>query len=433
MAQRTVHVIGAGLAGLSASTALAERGWFVQLYEAAPQAGGRCRSYVDKTIGATIDNGNHVILSGNHSALAYLDRIGARDSLIEPDRPAFDFVDLRSDERWHIELNEGRIPWWIFNEAKRVPGTRPFDYLKLLGLRFSNDRTRISDILGCHGTLYERLWEPLLLAALNTEPPLASARLANAVIRQTLGRGGKACRLLVTRDGLSAAFIDPAIRLLEQRGAAIHFGCRLRSISLKTDRADRLLFGDHSVQVTHDDQVVLAVSGTALSQLLPEVDTPVEHRAIINGHFKIEPPSDLPPILGVIGGDVEWIFSYRDRISTTTSSADRLIDMPRDVLAQRLWSDIERALGFSQTMPPWQVVKERRATFATLPSEEIRRPTSRTRWANLVLAGDYTATGLPATIEGAIRSGVTAANLLQHSAGRRTRDWRPHRRKAGKA
>jgi hypothetical protein len=187
------------------------------------------------------------------------------------------------------------------------------------------------------------------------------------------------------------------------------------------------MFGDHTVEIGPGDQIVLAVPGAALSDLLPGVDAPLEHRAIVNGHFKIDLSSALPPILGVIGGEVEWIFVYRDRISTTTSCADRLVDLPRDVLARRFWSDIERALGLNRAIPPWQIVKERRATFAALPSEEMRRPTSRTQWANIVLAGDYTATGLPATIEGAIRSGVTAADLLRRTSGRE-QDRRRHRR-----
>ncbi|RFB76424.1 hydroxysqualene dehydroxylase HpnE [Methylovirgula sp. 4M-Z18] len=420
MRNGTVHVVGAGLAGLSAATALAEQGRRVSLYESATFPGGRCRSYFDQGLSATIDNGNHLILSGNQAAMAYVDRIGARDHLVGPDRAAFDFVDLKSGERWRIEPNEGLVPWWIFDKARRVPGTGWSDYLELLRVQFGRRAVAVRDVLTCHGTIYERLWQPLLQAALNTEPPAASAQLARAVVAQTLLRGGAACRPLAAQAGLSTALIDPAIAFLERHGASIQFASRLQSMAYEGDRAVGLIFAKQTVPVEPHDSVVLAVPALVAAQIFPDLKVPQEHRAIVNGHFKIAPPRTMPAILGVIGGQAEWIFAYPDRISTTTSSADHLLDQPREELARRLWADIQVAAGFSADMPPWQIVKEKRATFAALPQEEARRPPAHTRWSNVLLAGDYTATGLPATIEGAIRSGVTAAGLVAGSSARRS-------------
>ncbi len=116
-------------------------------------------------------------------------------------------------------------------------------------------------------------------------------------------------------------------------------------------------------------------------------------------------------MLGVIGGTAEWIFSFPDRISTTISGADRLVDMDRDALIALIWKDITSALNISGPMPEWQIVKERRATFAATPEQDAKRAPAKTPWSNLSLAGDWTATGLPATIEGAVRSGHKAADL----------------------
>ena len=122
-------------------------------------------------------------------------------------------------------------------------------------------------------------------------------------------------------------------------------------------------------------------------------------------------------MLGVIGGTVEWIFAFPDRISVTVSGADAIVDRPREDLAAILWSDVVDALGIDTVLPPWQVVKEKRATFAATPAQDARRPPARSQWRNLFLAGDWTQTGLPATIEGALRSGETAAALaLKHLA-----------------
>ena len=102
---------------------LVDVGRNVIVHEAASFAGGRCRSYLDPMLGLVIDNGNHLLLSGNHEALDYLGRIGARETLRDPGAAIFDFADLKSGERWRLDLSEGRIPWWLFDGKMRVPGT----------------------------------------------------------------------------------------------------------------------------------------------------------------------------------------------------------------------------------------------------------------------------------------------------------------------
>ncbi|HEY6259096.1 MAG TPA: FAD-dependent oxidoreductase, partial [Xanthobacteraceae bacterium] len=118
---RTVHIIGAGLAGLAAAVSLSKRGMRVAVHEATVFAGGRCRSYHDAALGMEIDNGNHLLLSGNRAALAFVRDIGADGKLIGPQSAAFDFIDLKSRARWTLRMNAGRVPWWIFSPAMRVP------------------------------------------------------------------------------------------------------------------------------------------------------------------------------------------------------------------------------------------------------------------------------------------------------------------------
>src|ERR1700687_4885845 len=199
----SAHIVGAGLAGLAAATRLSAAGVKVTVHEAANQAGGRCRSYHDPALDMMIDNGNHLVLSGNSSALAYLDEIGARDRLIGPPRAAFPFVDLATNERWTLRPNDGPLPWWIFDSARRVPGTRALDYFALARMLWSGPQQTIGDVIDCEGNLFQRLIRPLLLAALNTEPREGSAALAAAVIRQTLAAGGRQRRPALGRGGLA--------------------------------------------------------------------------------------------------------------------------------------------------------------------------------------------------------------------------------------
>ena len=408
---KTVHVIGAGLAGLSAATALAEKGVSVALYEAAPQAGGRCRSYFDPVLGQTIDNGNHFVLTGNHATMGYLRRIGAEQKLAGPEKPRTSFVDIRDGKRWTLAPSGGAIPFWLFDDTRRVPDTHAADYLEIVKLLFAGPAQRIGDVLSCKGALWERLLRPFFLGALNTQPEGASAALAGALVRETFARGGNAYRTRIAHPTLAAAFVDPALEHLAVRGARVHFGERLRRIVFDGGMVTALEFPERVVPLAPGDTLVLAVPPWSAQELMPQVVAPNAFCAIVNAHFKIAAPADAPLMLGVIGGVAEWIFSFPDRISVTISGADRLVDQDREALAALIWRDVVTALKLPPEMPPWQIVKEKRATFAATPEQNAKRPPATTPWSNLFLAGDWTQTGLPATIEGAVRSGHKAADL----------------------
>jgi squalene-associated FAD-dependent desaturase len=410
--QNTVHIVGAGISGLSAAVRLANANFKVHLYEATQQAGGRCRSYFDAATNLTIDNGNHLLLSGNRHAVAYARSIGTEAGLVGPKRAQFPFVDIETGQRWQLDLGDSRLPLWVFDETSRVPGTALLDYLALLPVIWAAPGKLVGDTIPCEGTLYRRLVQPLLLAALNVDPPQGSARLAGAIVRETLLAGGQACRPLIARDGLSAVLVEPAIRLLRDSGASIQFGRELRGFAMSANRVVELKFGDDIVAVGPDEAVVMAVPPRPAAALLPGLKTPSKFRAIVNGHFRFDSPKEMPAITGVVGGLVEWLFAFPGRLSVTISNADRLVDMPREELAQAIWRDICKAAGVQGELPPWQIVRERRAAFEATPEQNAVRPGSITNWKNLFLAGDWTDTGLPATIEGSVRSGNRAAGLV---------------------
>jgi hypothetical protein len=156
----------------------------------------------------------------------------------------------------------------------------------------------------------------------------------------------------------------------------------------------------------------MAVPPRSAASLLPGLKTPTKFRAIVNAHFRFDPPRGAPPILGVVGGLVEWLFAFPQRLSVTISNGDRLVDTPREELANAIWNDVCKAAGISAELPAWQIVRERRATFEATPEQNALRPGAVTSFKNLFLAGDWTDTGLPATIEGSVRSGDRAAELV---------------------
>ncbi|MBA7468241.1 MAG: FAD-binding protein [Bradyrhizobium icense] len=410
--QKTVHIIGAGISGLSAAVRLSNAGLQVHVHEATQQAGGRCRSYFDAATNLTIDNGNHLLLSGNRHARDYARAIGTEAGLVGPARAQFPFVDITTGQRWQLDLGDGRLPTWVFDESRRVPDTSLFDYLKLAPIVWAGADKLVGNTIPCDGTLYQRLVQPLLLAALNCDPPEGSAGLAGAIVRETLLAGGEACRPLIARDGLSSVLIEPAVKLLEGRGASVRLGHELRALTTAGERATELNFGDDKITIGPDDAVILAVPPRPAASLLPGLKGPTKYRAIVNAHFRFDPPKGAAPILGVVGGLVEWLFAFPQRLSVTISNGDRLVDMPREELAQAIWRDVCKAGGVSGELPAWQIVRERRATFEATPEQNALRPGPVTAYKNLFLAGDWTATGLPATIEGSVRSGDRAADLV---------------------
>ncbi len=179
---------------------------------------------------------------------------------------------------------------------------------------------------------------------------------------------------------------------------------------MKPSKINGLRFNDEIVPLAPGDAVILAVPAPVAATLLPGLPVPTAFNPIVSLHFACPPPPGAPPILGVLGATTEWIFAFPDRISVTISAATAAAERDRAELAAAVWGEVCRALDLTAPLPPWQVVKERRATFAATVAQDALRPGAATRFANLFLAGDWTQTGLPSTIEGAIRSGATAAD-----------------------
>ena len=241
-------------------------------------------------------------------------------------------------------------------------------------------------------------------------------------MRETFARGEAACRPRIARTGLSDAFVEPALALLRGRGAAIRFRHRLRGLAFAGGRVQRLDFGAHTVALRDGDSVVLALPPPAAARMVPGLTVPEGSHAIVNAHFRLSAPAPLPaelPLLGLVGGTAQWLFVRGEIASVTVSAADALADEASEAIARKTWRDVARALALDRdALPPYSIVKEKRATFAQTPAQARRRPRTRTALANLYLAGDWIDTGVPATIEGAARSGHMAAGAIAAARAR---------------
>ncbi len=416
-----VHVIGAGVAGIAAAMHARALGAQVVVHERTGHCGGRARSFPDAALGCEIDNGNHLMLSGNASLLRLTDMLGSRGELEGPDAARFDFYELDSGLRWSLELGQGRFPAWLFDAARRVPGTSLSDYLKGLRLLIAGGET-VDALFNDGGALWRRFWEPFAIGVLNTPPEEAVARLLLPVIAETLARGGRHSRPLVARRGLSHVFARPFEKFAARdEGLDLRLSHGLEGIEVEAGRIRALKFADGDLVLDERSCVIFALPAWSARALVPALSAPDDFMPIVNVHFRLPPGAmaqDAPLLLGVLGGVSQWIFTRADVASVTISAARHLARQGKEEIARSIWPEVARAMELDEEpMPAVRVIKEQRATFAATAANLARRPPQVTGLANLWLAGDWVNTALPATIEGAVRSGERAARLALIGAG----------------
>ncbi len=420
MAPRT-HIVGAGIAGLSAALAVTAQGAEAILYEAAPHPGGRCRTITPASGLFAHDNGTHVLFAANRHALALLETIGARDRWIEPEPGGLPLYDGRTGEMRRIGLS----PWSWLLPSRRPKGLRLTDLARILRLAFPSRDCPVAAVIG-NRPILESLIEPLTVAVLNTPAADASSRRLAYALRKLLPPG--AGRLLVAGNGLGEDLVRPALSTLRNRGVPVLTGQRLRAVLAHGERVIGLTLTDRTVALGPGDQVILALPPWEIERLVPGLPVPQEFEPILNVHYRL-PGFARPRFLGLTGALAQWALIRQDHVSVTVSAADAVIDRDAASLTARIWRDIApalRALGLdaaSGRQPEARVVKERRATIRQAATPLPQPPLL--PFTNLALAGDWIGP-LPATIESAVMAGERAAALLRQARGPRMPVSRPH-------
>jgi squalene-associated FAD-dependent desaturase len=452
----TAAVVGGGLAGITAAIRLADQGFAVTLLEARPRLGGATHSWVRD--GLSVDNGQHVFLRCCTAYRELLDRLGVA-SLVEL-QPRLDIPVLRPGGRVARLRRDGlRPPWHLARAIARYHPLPPADRLRLLpaltALRQVDpadpaaDRTRFADFLAAHlqrPAAVDRLWGLIATPTLNVAPDEASLAAAAFVFRAGLLERADAADIGISRVPLSDLHGNPAERVLAEAGVTIRRGAKVSELR-PGDGAEqpytlRLAGAAGEVADTVEaDAVVCAVPHPAATTLLGPLGLPgpadwpqLGSSPIVDLHAVYDRPVSPFRFAAAVDSPVQWIFdrtgsagndgAIGQYLVVSLSAADRWIDRPSAELRAVFEPELRRLLprAAEASLLRWYVSRERNATFRSKTGSGRLRPSARTVLPGLFLAGAWTATGWPDTMEGAVRSGNAAAVLAaSYLAGRRAR------------
>ncbi len=440
-----VIVLGAGVAGISASLELAPH-TSVSVIEARPYIGGRARSFMDRETGEIIDNGQHLLMGCYTDFLSILQRLGTDNLLKRQEFLRVEFTDSNGEnDLLDCSLLPGALGVAIGMLKLRKLNYKSKVLALLFAARLKFDMLRADGLTAAQflekyhqpKELISRFWEPIILATLNAEPKEAAAIMLVEVLRRAFfGKKGSS-QILLASEGLSALF-EPFEKYLVQRGSTILTGATVNEIVIEDKKVIAVKLDNG--EIVGCRAIISAIPPPALARLLPkEIALNPPFNKLSN--FQFSPiiscylwfdrsvmNSEFTAMLGCVG---QWAFNrralcdapaeiaakYPGHITITISAGNELAQQTPEKIALHCAEEIKSAFppAINAKLLAWKVIKEKSATFLATPSMVEQRPQCITPIKNLFLAGDWTATDLPATLEGAAKSGrVASVAILEY-------------------
>lgn len=438
---KRVAVIGGGFAGLAAGVALAERGVCVTVLEGRPRLGGRAYSFRDEASGMLVDNGQHAMMGCYTETLRFLDRISPGHARVRRTRLRVDLIDPRRGGGTiagvalpgPLHMLGAVLRYRLLSRRERLGALAGGAMLRAMRRRRDSRLgswtvTELLGHLGQSANACASFWNPVAIATLNESPTRAAAAPYVEVLTRAFFGGRRDSDFILPAVGLSDLYTDEACSFVERRGGRVERHAHVARLRLDAERVVGVeLLDGRAVAV---DACIATVPPRALAALLPPAACPpglgaFESSPIVSTHLWYDHPVLDRPFVGLIGTTTHWLFNRSRLVGgpangggqcvSAVISGDRAVatwDARRITAA--VDGDVRAALrpAAGVRLLHAVVVKEKEATTAPTPAAERRRPGPETRIHNLMLGGDWTATGLPPTIESAVLSGHRAANLV---------------------
>mgnify|MGYP004703904569 CR=1 FL=1 len=422
-----IIVIGAGLAGLSAAVHLAKKNHNIKLIEATPKLGGRTYSFYDDKSGLNLDNGQHIMVGCYKFTLDFLRTIGALHKLEFQENLKVVFIDTFG-KKHNLESTNFIYPLNLFFGILDYSAVSIFDRINILifaaKLFLRLDKNELFDSIdkwllfnNQNEKINKALWEIIAIGALNTSLQKGSPKIFASILREIFFTGNFSSTIIVPKTDLSELFCSDAENFLLKKNCEVNKSERLTEIIFENKIAVKLIT-DKNVY-SEFDYCILALPSYAMNKV-KNIENVLDLNSlnystsgILTFHIFLKENKLQEKFYGLIDSPIHWVFNHKEYLTLVTSDADEIITKENEELFDIAAAELKQYLGIERAnIIRYQVVKEKRATVIPDNNFLRNRPTAKTSIENLFLAGDWTATDLPSTIEGAIKSGKIVSEII---------------------
>jgi squalene-associated FAD-dependent desaturase len=424
---KKIVVIGGGLAGLSAASFLSNSGFKIELLEASPKLGGRAYSFVDNENNAVIDNGQHILMGCYYETLNFFKLIGSEENLSKQSHLSVNFIKqhfelyplLASGSFYPFNLLSAVLNYSAISFYEKVMFIKFFSKIYLYSEKDLKKLTVFEWLLKEKQTdnLIKSFWEILAVSALNTDIKKASAYLFASVLKKIFFRGNAASTIILPSLGLSETYCDDALSFISRNNGNISLSESVIKLSYQDSVIKEIKTSKRVI--TDFDYVISALPLYALKKVIDEnnflSDFELEYSSILTIHLFLKENRFTNTFYGLIDSPVQWVFNKGTHLTVVISNADKFMDVSQEEIMELVVNELKKYILLERReLSTYKIIKEKRAAF--IPSNEIldKRPSVYTPFKNMFLAGDWTDTGLPATIESAVKSGRLAAETVSN-------------------
>jgi len=418
-------VLGGGFAGLTSAVYLSKAGYKVELIEASPKLGGRAYSFKDAETGTEVDNGQHILMGCYKETLAFLEIINSLDKLEFQENLSIYFIKENS-KLFQLRASKLPYPFSLLSALLNYKAISISD--RILMLKFFLKLPFVSDKILEKQTVLQWLesekqnenirkafWDFLSISALNTSPEKASAKAFLDVIKKVFLHGNKSAGIILPKSGLTETYCINSQKYIEARNGIIHLSERAEEIIFKENKIIKIKTGQR--EISDFDFVISSLPLYSLNKIIPAgniFDNPaLEYSSILTVHLWIKNNDIEKTFYGLIGSPVHWLFNHGSHLTIVISDADKFMELSGEEIFNICCEELDKYFGIKcEDITNYKVLKDKRATY--IPSNKLlgKRPSSETSIKNFFLAGDWIETGLPSTIESAVKSGKMAADMI---------------------